>query len=321
MSDAEATPAAATPGKERTALEAAERNADNIPGKIFLITGAYSGIGVETAKALLTKGGKVIVGGRNPKLQDEFVEELQEDYGADAVDGHVLDLGDLASVKTFCKYVLDKYPTVDCAILNAGIMNTPPGLTKDGFEQQFGVNVIGHFLVAKLLAPITKRQVWVSSSAHRYNNSPRVDLEKLQNFSLDDTKDYDFRAAYQQSKLGNILLAKEFTRRYQPNLVAASCHPGVISTNLARHMGLWEKLVLLANVVPRMLFDNPGAELTIKTPSVGASTSVTVATMTDLTPGGYYSNCEIMQESESAQNMDDAKALFDYCDQVTSAFQ
>ena len=135
------------PGHQRTALQVAERYRDNIQDKVFVVTGAYSGIGVATCQALLAAGAAtVMVGGRNPKLQDEFVAQLKQDYpGAKKVDGHLIDLGDLESVQKFAVYVRDKYPKIVGFILNAGVMNTPAGLTANGLEQQVGVNCVGHF--------------------------------------------------------------------------------------------------------------------------------------------------------------------------------
>lgn len=217
----EATP---TPGDKRTALEAAKLNGSQ-EGKVFLITGAYSGIGVETTKALLEVGGSVICGGRNEQALTEFMDKLKKEYDASRVDGYVVDLADLESVKEFCDKVNKKYQTLDVVILNAGVMNTPPGLTKDGFEMQIGTNVVGHFLLAKLLVPKTKRQVWVSSAAHMRYDGARFDIEAFKNFDVNDTSSYDGFAQYQQSKIGDIMLAKEFARRYPP-LEAVSLHPG-----------------------------------------------------------------------------------------------
>ena len=164
-----ATEVEPTPGPKRTALEAAKLNG-NVQGKLFVITGAYSGIGVETTKALLAEGGKVVVGGRNCKLQEEFVEQLKKDYDDDRIDEHIIDLGDLESVKDFAVYVSGKYKSIDVLICNAGIMNTPPGVTKDGFEQQMGVNVIGHFCWPK--SWLTKPNV--RSGSHRVDTSSTI---------------------------------------------------------------------------------------------------------------------------------------------------
>ena len=158
-------PAASSLGFHTTALEAAKVHG-NVAGKVFVVTGAYSGIGAETVKALLAEGGSVVLGGRSEKLQSEFVEELQKTYDASKIDGGcLLDLGDLESVKKFADYVRNKYESI-VLINNAGVMASPPTTTKQGFESQMGINVIGHFLLSKLLVDKTKRQVWLSSSAH-----------------------------------------------------------------------------------------------------------------------------------------------------------
>ena len=141
-----------TVGYKRTALEAAKLG-ENIDGKVFVVTGCYSGIGVETVKALLDQGGKVVLGGRNPQQLEDFAATMKSTYNDNTrVDSAVLDLGDLESVQKFAQYILAKteiYHDV-CVICNAGVMNTPPGLTKSGFESQMGVNVVGHYLLCKL---------------------------------------------------------------------------------------------------------------------------------------------------------------------------
>jgi NAD(P)-dependent dehydrogenase (short-subunit alcohol dehydrogenase family) len=155
-------------GFSSTALEVAEANKASIDGHVFVVTGAYSGIGLEATKALLTAGGTVVLTGRSESLLRETVDSLQkEGFDEAKIDGGcTIDLADLETVKAFAAYVKGKYDRI-VLICNAGVMATPPGVTKQGFEQQFGVNVIGHFLLAKLLVDVTSRQVWLSSSAHR----------------------------------------------------------------------------------------------------------------------------------------------------------
>ena len=280
-------------------------------------------------KALLKAGAKkVVVGGRNPKAQEEFVGKLKEEQG-DAydtdkqVDGsHTIDLGDLQSIKDFGKYVADTYKTIDVLICNAGIMNTPAGVTKDGFEQQMGVNVIGHFLLAKILAKQTKRQVWVSSYGHTLKGGSRIDIDAIKNFSTDNTdNNYDGFKAYQQSKLGDILLAKEFQKRFD-GLEAVSLHPGSVYTPLYRATGILPALKMTASMVPNIVMGN-ATQVVPKTASMGASTTVTCATLPsdDLVSGAYYSNCAVAVETDAAKNEEDAAALFEYCDEVTRKFQ
>lgn len=287
----------------------------DLSGKVYLVTGAYVGLGAITAKALLQAGATVIVAGRNRKAQTDFVEELRQSgklQSEEQVDGsHTLDLGDLQSVSAFATYVRDNYSQIDCLINNAGVMLTPPGKTKDGFETQFGVNVIGHFLLAKLLVEKTKRQVWLSSKAHIRLGAPRIDFDAITRV---DESNYNPRLRYQQSKLGDILLAKYFNDAY-PHLQAVSVHPGAVKTNLGRHLTLSQKLAFILRL--------PWAILTMKEPEEGAATQVMVATLADaeLVGGAYYVDCAVAEEAESARNMDDAKKLYEYCDQVTKEFQ
>ncbi|MGA7937512.1 MAG: SDR family NAD(P)-dependent oxidoreductase [Kovacikia sp.] len=179
----------------------------DLSGKVFVITGAYSGLEAATTKALLTAGAKVIVAGRNPKSQEDFVRELttsKDDSSSPVCDAnlidatHTIDLGSLASVRNFANYVKTSYDSIDCLINNAGVMNTPAGVTKDGFKVQMGTNVIGHFLLAKILASITKRQVRLSSTGHALNGrppgnhdytlAPRIDLDAIRKV---DERTYD----------------------------------------------------------------------------------------------------------------------------------
>ena len=151
----------------------------DLSGKVFIITGGYSGLGAITTEALLRANSTVIVAGRNSQSQTSFLEALKSKldivFNDNQVDiSHTLDLGNLASVRDFATYIKKTYVQIDCLVNNAGVMFTPPGKTKDGFEVQFGTNVIGHFLLAKSLVDITKRQIWLSSKGHTRLGAPRM---------------------------------------------------------------------------------------------------------------------------------------------------
>lgn len=299
---------------KKTAYQVIEKY--DLNGKVFLITGPYSGLGAVSCKALLHAGATVILGGRSAKSQGEFARSLENDseinFAPRQLDAsHTLDLGDLSSVRDFASYVQASYPQIDCLMNNAGVMYSPPGKTKDGFEIQMGVNVIGHFLLAKYLVDITKRQVWVSSKGHTRLGAPRIDISKIKQL---DKENYNPRFRYQQSKLGNILLAKQFAIEY-PHLLSVSVHPGLVSTNLSRNINFLQKLVFM--------FSNPLMMMQIQRPEEGAATQVMLAAIpaAELVQGAYYVDCQVSQEAESARNMEDAKKLFDYCEKVTAAFQ
>ncbi len=288
----------------------------DLNGKVFLVTGAYSGLGAITTQVLLKAKAKVIIASRNAKTQADFAQGLIDDkdilFDPQQLDAsHTLDLGDLASVRDFAHYVKGAYDQIDGLINNAGVMYTPPGKTKDGFEMQMGVNVIGHFLLSKILAEITRRQIWLSSKGHTRLGAPRINLDQITKV---DNGDYNPRLRYQQSKLGNILLAKQFGEEY-PHLKAVSVHPGMVSTNLGRNISFVQKLTFILT--------NPLMVMNMKQPEEGAATQVMVAIMpeSELTNGAYYADCRVTEEAESAKNMEDAKKLYDYCNEVTLAYQ
>ena len=288
----------------------------DLSGKVFLITGGYTGLGAINTQALLMAKAKVIVTGRSASAQGEFVKSLKDNPNLNIEDSqidasHTMDLGDLKSVMDFANYVKGNYQQIDCLINNAGVMNTPPGKTKDGFETQMGINVIGHFLLSKILVDISRRQVWLSSKGHIRYGAPRIDLNAITNIN---EPPYIPRARYQQAKLGDILLAKQFAAQY-PHLQAVSVHPGGVKTNLGRHMTTGQKI--------KFILTNPFIVMSMVSAEEGAATQVMVATMPDeqISNGAYYADCKVTEEAESAKNMEDAKKLFDYCDEVTKAYQ
>ncbi len=298
---------------KKTAYDIVENQ--NLEGSVFLVTGAYSGLGAINTRALLQAKATVIATGRNRALQDEFAASLQSDpeveFDEHQLDTtHTMDLGDLDSVKSFGSYVENTYPRIDCLINNAGVMYTPPGKTVNGFETQMGINVIGHFLLAKMLVNKTSRQVWLSSKGHTRLGAPQIDLEAIT--TVDDAN-YNTQLRYQQSKLGNILLAKQFGIEY-PHLIAVSVHPGLVKTNLSRHSTL-KQLLLFALTNPLMM-------MSMQSPEQGAATQTLVATLPkeQLVNGAYYANCQVEEEAESAKNLSDAKKLYDYCSEVTSEY-
>lgn len=291
----------------------------NLTEKVYLITGAYSGLGAISTKALLKAKATVIIAGRDAKKQATFLNVLKENTGLKFEDhqidsSHTLDLADLASVMKFAKYIKKTYSQIDCLINNAGVMYTPFGKTKNGFEIQFGTNVIGPFLLTKLLVNITKRQVWLSSKAHTSLGAPRINLSAI---TTVDEANYNTTLRYQQSKLGNILLAKHFNEKYT-HLKAVSVHPGIVKTNLSRHMTVEKKIAFILKH-PLSLFN----VLSMKEPEEGAATQVMVAIADELElkGGAYYADCKIIKEAESARNMVDAEMLFEYCERATEDFQ
>lgn len=203
---------------------------DDIPdqtGRTHVITGANSGIGLETAKELAAKGADVVLAVRNLEKGNAAAAEI-----GGSVEVRELDLGALDSVRAFASAWGDR--PITTLILNAGVMIPPFSRTADGFELQFGTNHLGHFALAGLLLDhVTDRVVTVSSTAHK---TGKIDLDDL-NW---ETRKYSRWAAYGQSKLANLLFTSELQRRLTAagsSVIATAAHPGYAATNLQSHTG------------------------------------------------------------------------------------
>lgn len=206
----------------------------DLRGKRVLVTGASSGLGVETARALQARGADVIGAVRDiEKARVSTTGLTSAGSQAGFFDLVELDLSSLASVRRCANALLADARSFDIVIANAGVMATPLGRTSEGFETQFGTNHLGHFVLVNRIASLfahKARLVVVSSAGHRYGD---VDLADP-NF---EGRAYDPWTAYSQSKTANILFAVEFDRRHKANRVRASAvHPRVIRTELGRHM-------------------------------------------------------------------------------------
>ena len=303
-------------------------NPFSLVNKVALVTGGGSGIGYEITRCLRDAGAKVIITGRSESSQTKFAQELiaskDVNFEKSNLDySKTVDLTSLESVSKFSKSIYEHYDKIDCIINNAGVMNTPFGKTKDGFEIQIGTNVIGHFLLNKILAPKTERQVWLSSNGHllvgkwpgeqSVTKAPRIDLSIISN---PDETNYDGWYRYQQSKLGDILLAKQFAREFS-HLKTCAVHPGVVRTNLGRHTSVWQ----LLKYVVKTLFNSKTDKAV--TPEEGARTQTLCATMpeSEIVNGAYYAKCVLANESDASKNEEDVKRLFEYCDEVTKSYQ
>jgi len=219
-------------------------------GKTVIITGGSGGIGKETARVLLSKGAKVYIAARSEERSQSAIEELKQETGKDSVFFLKLDLSDLASIKATAEEFVGKESELHALYNNAGVMYPPiDKVTGQGFDMQFGTNVLGHFYLTKLLLPLltatakkspagTVRVVNVSSIAHVMGASEGIRWSTLSpgNDSLAARKKLGTARLYGQSKLGNILYSNELARRYGgEGIVSISLHPGAIKTDLARY--------------------------------------------------------------------------------------
>lgn len=260
----------------------------DLAGKVAIVTGGYSGIGVETTKALAAKGVKVIVPVRSVEKAKASLKEIEGD-----VETAMLDLSDLKTVNAFTQKMVNELDRLDILINNAGIMACPETRVGPGWEAQFGVNHIGHFALTLGLMPLLKksdaaRVICLSSTAHKISDIRWDDIQF-------QTGKYDKWQAYGQSKtanalFANALFANALSRRMKASGgLAFAVHPGGIFTPLQRHLPQ-EEMVALGWINT----DGSPTELAkqgFKTPAQGCSTSLWAATSELLTDvSGVY--CE-----------------------------
>jgi NAD(P)-dependent dehydrogenase (short-subunit alcohol dehydrogenase family) len=203
----------------------------DLSGKSYFITGGNSGIGLEAAKILCSKGARVIISSRKQSNAEQALSEVKAEVPEANVDWVSLDLTDPDSIQAAASKVIEAFPQLDALINNAGVMQTPEIKTKEGYELQFATNHLGHFrLTRALYSHLEKskgRVVVLSSVVHKYG---KIDLDDLMM-----SKKYDPFKAYGQSKLANMLFAFELDRRLEKagsSVICIPCHPGYSSTNL-----------------------------------------------------------------------------------------
>jgi NAD(P)-dependent dehydrogenase (short-subunit alcohol dehydrogenase family) len=242
--------------------------------KVVLITGAASGIGVETARALYATGAHLYLPVRDRAKGEATVADIKRSLpdSKGSMQLLELELGSLQSVRDCAAAFLKHSDRLNILICNAGVMATPQGKTEDGFETQFGTNHLGHFLLFQLLKPallkasspaFQSRVVCLTSSGHRYSPVLFDDLDL-------SVGGYTPFKAYGQSKTANIHMATEIERRYGARgLHATAVHPGGIMTNLARHLG--------ADVIAGFIKASPGMAQQLKDAQQGAATTVWAA--------------------------------------------
>ncbi|XP_070686194.1 retinol dehydrogenase 13-like [Pempheris klunzingeri] len=273
-----------------------------LDGKTVLITGGNTGIGKETAVDLARRGARVILACRDMDRGNKAADDVRRKSGNDNVIVKKLDLASLQSVRQLAKDVLASEERLDVLINNAGIMRCPKWQTEDGFEMQFGVNHLGHFLLTNCLLDLLKKSapsriVTVSSLAHERGQIHFDDIHS--------EKDYHPWRSYAQSKLANVLFTKELAQRLQGTGVTTySLHPGVIRTELGRH--LWPALPLWKKVVYTPLM------FLIKSPTEGAQTTIYCAVEESLQneSGLYYSDCAPKTVAPQALDDEAAKKLW-----------
>lgn len=278
-------------GAETTADEVLD--SVDLAGRRILVTGVSAGLGVETARALAARGAGVVGAARNLDKAREATGQV--DSAAQAAGGSFelieLDLASLASVRAAADALLADRRPFDAIIANAGVMATPQGRTREGFETQFGTNHLGHFVFVNRIAALLRpggRLVNLSSAGHRFAD---VELEDP-NF---ERTPYDVWQAYGRSKTANILFAVEFDRRHRDRGVrAAAVHPGGIQTELSRHLSPEATAELIASIDASQRASG-GEPFRYKSIPQGAATSVWAATVAPAQEigGRYCEDCHV----------------------------
>jgi NAD(P)-dependent dehydrogenase (short-subunit alcohol dehydrogenase family) len=256
-------------------------------GKNAIVTGGYSGIGLETTRALKNSGARVIVPARRKDVATKALDGIISDS-----DIYQMDLADLKSVQDFVNNFVNEGISLDLLINNAGIMACPEGRVGNGWEKQFGVNQLGHFMLTKGLMDIMAKNegarfVSLSSSAHSLTGILWDDIHFNKN-------PYDKWIAYGQSKTASSLIAIEFDRLMKDKGVRGfSVHPGGILTPLQRHLENEEMIALGWMKEDGSLSDMAAAAF--KTPEQGATTTLWAATESRLNNigGVFCENCDI----------------------------
>lgn len=210
-------------------------------GQTALVTGANTGIGYETARALAAQGAQVILACRSRERGEAALAKIRQEQPQARLSLHLLDLSSLAQVRRFASEIQEHYPQLHLLINNAGVMMPPRGLTEDGFELQIGVNYLGHFLLTQLLQKRLEetpaaRVITLSSIAHRRG---QIDLSNFRG-----EKPYRPMREYAQSKLACLIFALELDRRLKAQgspLRSLASHPGWTYTELARHSSLMDR--------------------------------------------------------------------------------
>ena len=294
----------------------------DISGKIYIVTGANSGVGLETTRQLIKQGGHVIMACRRPDAAEDVAKSFTGLKGTYEV--MKLDLADLQSIRNFVLLFLKKHEKLDALACNAGLvtMGSEVKRTKDEFEMTIGVNYFGHFLLTELLLDLLKqsapsRMIILSSVVHAGSerNRPNVHLDDL-NFN---TKKFNNFAAYAEAKVAVILYAMELAKRLEnTGVTTASVHPGWARSNFGGN-GLLMRIMRVVMVPLRPFITDSNEE--------AAQTSLHCLLSDDATKhsGAYFSQSSVLYRDKecrnggwpmtspnpNARNMDTAEKLVD----------
>lgn len=271
--------------------------------KIAVVTGANSGMGKATARALLDEGATVIMLCRSEERGQKAYKELIKD-GNSRTYMILCDLGDYDSVRNFARQVKERFGRLDILVNNAGFISLDRQETKEGIERQFGINHLGHFLLTMELLDLMgegSRIVNVASGAHKTGKIHFDDINLHHGFNV--------VKAYSQSKLANVLFTRELARRVKDRGITVNCcHPGAVATNIGidRETGFGKTVTSILK--PFFL-----------TPEQGAKTAIFLATdesVKDIS-GEYFYKCRIAASSKRSKDPELARRLFEFSNELT----
>lgn len=282
-------------GAQTTADEVLEGK--DLTGRTAFITGGYSGLGQETARAMAARGAHVVIAGRDLGKAETAAQEIRGAIPGAEVDTIACDLASLASVRACGEEARGRFDRIDLLINNAGVMACPQGRTADGFETQFGTNHLGHFVLTRELMPLIAKAAAEGRDARIVNLSSRG--HHIDGVHLDDPnfehRDYHKWLSYGQSKTANILFTVGLHDRFgDQGITAIALHPGGIQTNLGRHMTdedrAWMRGRMQAQSDEEML-------KAFKTIPQGAATTCFAATEASLKGKGgvYCEDCHVAE--------------------------
>ncbi|CAH8595980.1 unnamed protein product [Schistosoma turkestanicum] len=293
------------------------RISKRLDGKLVIVTGSNTGIGLATAGELARRGAQVIMACRNLRKAEDAKKRLLERYGVDnpqSVNIDVacrevisslspinsnqliieqLDLASLQSIREFARRIINTYSQLHFLINNAGLAVSKYEETIDDFEITVGVNHFGHFLLTELLLPLIKRSIpariiIVSSRAHYKGRLIKPDLQI-------PPKKYEEAKAYRLSKLANVMHAVELSERlHNSGIIVASVHPGIVKTEILRDVKGFALKCMITMSKPR--FVNPWK---------GTQTTMYAILSDNIISGGFYSNCSLKEPSSTVKNKEE----------------
>lgn len=286
----------------------------NLSGRVAVVTGASSGLGLETAKQLAVAKAKVVLIARSQQGLDKAIEEVKLAVPDAQLDSFTLDLADFDSVNAAAKAIADSYSELHLLINNAGLMACPLSRNADGYEMQFAANYLGHFLFTEKLMHLlllgakqqgAVRVINLSSGGHKIAD---IDFSDP-NF---EQREYDKWQAYGQAKTACGLLSTLLVQRYaDQGLQSFAVHPGMIATNLGRHLTEDDYKEMMEEIKAS------GSSPFYKSIPQGAATSLWAATNAELDDknGEYLENCQLAKKVTDP-SLDKAKAEEGYMDYV-----